>query len=172
MRIYQVSRFPASIKLLAAYWPKATFQWNRIENLFEFDFDNGVPALTLILICRLVPLYRIEFWSRPTHIQFFKLLTCKINKLFFWDRRQSWWIMELENYLTCVCLEKPYHCTDKILAPYTGKLSAHDSRQPWFGILCLIIPIVSQIFWCKCSSLLVIWLLAIEQMWQWIVSDW
>ena len=40
--------------------------------MLEFGFDNGFAARIDIDL-------RIEFWSRPTLMQFFKLLTCNIN---------------------------------------------------------------------------------------------
>ena len=77
-RIGQVSRFSlttAMIKPLAYINQTATLQLN--VKFAWFYFDNGFAALKLILICRLVSLYRIKFWSRPTQMKFFKLLTVK-----------------------------------------------------------------------------------------------
>ena len=83
-KIGQVLRFPvttAMIKLIAAYRPKGCIAIELIELQICLNLSLIMVLWhTHIYICRLVPLYRIEFWSRPTHMQFFKLLTCKISE--------------------------------------------------------------------------------------------
>ena len=82
-RIGQVPRFPLTTssdqttsclltKWLHCNWIELQIRLNLVLTM--------VLRHTLILISRLASLYRIEFWSRPTLMQFFKLLTCKISK--------------------------------------------------------------------------------------------
>ena len=88
-RIGKVSRFPLT-QLWSNYQlpidQTATLQLNWIAKLLEFGFGNGFVALALILNCWPVALYRIEFWSLPTHIQVVKLLTIKLGNDYDFNR--------------------------------------------------------------------------------------
>ena len=83
---------------------------------------------------------------------------------------RCWWVMELENHPIClVTVQTKYWLNTQVRGQHIMIQGNPDLEICFFAkrsvtsILCLIIPVVGQISWCKCSSPSVLWLLNIEQ---------
>ena len=147
-KIGQVSRFSvttAMIKLIVAYWPKGCIAIELIELQICLNLSLIMVLWhTHIYICRLVPLYRIEFWSRPTHMQFFKLLTCKLSERSCFFRidgtANKWsWIVTLSVGRCLITVQTKYWLNTQVHAQHMIQ------GNPFFGNMFLC-KVVNYIF--------------------------